>query len=166
MAPRPVFGIEKRINPDKVIEIIKTWCPWFDTSRESVIMVPYELTFDVMDLARMYNAEIVMRKVHKRSKYTFIKWTPQGGPHLEEDDGDDVELELTEKTDFDKVKEMIYEFVKQKKQCRIGDLKYYFDEKGIIVGENKIREFLRELHGEGKIRYFGIMIKLIEKDAT
>ena len=165
MVPRPVFGIEK-IDPDKVIEVIKTWCPWFDPARESIIMVPYDLVFAVMDLARMYNAEIVMRKAHKRSKYTFIKWTPQGGPHEELDDGDDVDLELTEKTDFDKVKEMIYEFVKQKKQCRVKDLKQHFDEKGIIVGQDKIRELLRQLHDEGKIRYSGIMIKLIEKDAT
>jgi len=164
MVPRPVFGSEK-IDPDKVIEIIKTWCPWFNISKESVLMVPYELVFDVMELARMYNAEIVMRKAHKRSKYTFIKWTPRG-LHEELDDGDDIELEITEKTDFDEVKEMIYEFVKQKKQCRVKDLKQHFNERGVIVGEDKIRELLRQLHDEGKIRYSGIMIKLIEKDAT
>jgi len=153
MVPRPVFGIEK-IDPDKVIEIIKTWCPWFDISKESVLMVPYELVFDVMELARMYNAEIVMRKAHKRSKYTFIKWTPQGGPH-EELEEDDEEVEITEKTDFDKVKEMIYEFVKQKKQCGVKDLKQHFNERGVIVGENKIRELLRELDDEGKIVFNG-----------
>ena len=71
MVPRPVFGSEK-IDPDKVIEIIKTWCPWFNISKESVLMVPYELVFDVMELARMYNAEIVMRKAHKRSKYCLL----------------------------------------------------------------------------------------------
>jgi len=153
MVPRPVFGIEK-IDPDKVIEIIKTWCPWFDISKESVLMVPYELVFDVMELARMYNAEIVMRKAHKRSKYTFIKWTPQG-LHEELDDGDDVELEITEKTEFDKVKEMIYEFVKQKKRCGVKDLKQHFNERGVIVGEDKIRELLRELDDEGKVTFDG-----------
>ena len=153
MAPRPVFGSEK-IDPDKVIEIIKTWCPWFNISKESVLMVPYELVFDVMELARMYNAEIVMRKAHKRSKYTFIKWTPQGGPH-EELEEDDEEVEITEKTDFDKVKEMIYEFVKQKKQCGVKDLKQHFNERGVIVGENKIRELLRELDDEGKVTFDG-----------
>jgi len=160
MVPRPVF--RKRIDPDKVIEIIKTWCPWFNPSRESVLMVPYDLVLDVVELARVYNAEIVMRKAHKRSKYTFIKWTPPG-PHLELDDGNDVELEITEKTDFDEVKEMIYAFVKQKKQCRVKDLKQHFNERDVIVGENKIRELLRELDDEGKVKFDGRIAMLKEE---
>jgi len=160
MVPRPVF--RKRIDADKVIEIIKAWCPWFNPSRESVIMVPYDLVFDVMELARIYNAEIVMRKAHKRSKYTFIKWTPRG-LHEELDDGNEVELEITEKTDFDEVKEMIYEFVKQKKQCRVKDLKQHFNERGVIVGENKIRELLRELDDEGKVTFDGRIAMLKEE---
>ena len=163
---RPIFKIETHIDPDEVIEKIRAWNPLFEVTKESTLMLPDELVFDVIDLARMYDVKIQIAKMRRRTRYFFALWSPQGQRENDEDDEGEEEVEITEKTDYDTIKDMIYELVKQKKQCRIGDLKQHFDEKGIIVGQDKIRELLRQLHDEGKIRYSGIMIKLIEKDAT
>jgi uncharacterized transporter YbjL len=96
----------------------------------------------------------------RRSKYTFVAWIPPK-PEEEEDDDEEIEIEIVEKQDRDTIKQMVYDFVKEKKECRVNDIKNFFSTKGITVSEDKIREILRELHSEKKILY-GDTIKLIE----
>jgi hypothetical protein len=146
-------------DEEELIRIIRMWYPLFELDKEEVIMIPDELVFEVKELARKYGVKIQMFKM-RRSKYTFVAWIP---PRKNEDDeeDEDEEIEIVEKEDHDMIKEMIYDFVKEKKECRVNDIKKFFSAKGIEVSKDKIREILRELHSEKKILY-GDMIKLIE----
>ena len=136
----------------ELIRIIRAWHPLFELEKEAYLMLPDELVFDVKDLARKHNVKIQILKMRRRTNYTFVAWIPRGADDDEEDDeGEDIEI--VEKEDYDVIKEMIYDFVKEKKQCKIDDIKNFFSRKGISIGEDKIREILRELHSEGRIIY-------------
>jgi hypothetical protein len=137
------------------------WYPLFELDKKAVIMIPDELVFDVKDLARKYGVKIQILKMRRRTKYTFVAWVPPKKEEEEEEDNEEIEVEVIEKEDHDTIKEMIYDFVKEKKECRVKDIKKFFSAKGIEVSEDKIREILRELHSEKKILY-GDTIKLIE----
>ena len=135
----------------ELIRIIRAWHPFFEIDKEAYIMIPDELVFDVKDLARKYGVKIQILKMRRRTKYTFVAWVPRNKTDEEEDEEEDVEI--VEKQDHDVIKEMIYNFVKERKQCKVDDIKNSFSRKGISIGEDKIREILRELHGEGRIIY-------------
>jgi hypothetical protein len=151
-------------DENELIEIIKKWYPLFELEKEAYIMLPDELIFDVKELARKYNVKIQILKM-RRSKYTFVAWIPPKKTTEDEEDEDEEEnIEIIEKQDDDTIKEMIYDFVKEKKQCKVGDIKNFFSTKGIDVGEDKIRKILRELHSEKKIKYANATIKVIEKE--
>ena len=137
------------------------WYPLFELDKKAVIMIPDELVFDVKDLARKYGVKIQILKMRRRTKYTFVAWVPPKKEEEEEEDNEEIEVEVIEKEDHDTIKEMIYDFVKEKKECRVKDIKKFFSAKGIEVSEDKIREILRELHSEKKILYRDT-IKLIE----
>jgi hypothetical protein len=137
-------------DENELIKIIRAWYPLFEIDKEAPIMIPDELVFDVKDLARKYGVKIQIFKM-RRSKYTFVAWIP---PKTEEEEDDEnIELEVIEKEDHDTIKEMIYDFIKEKKQCKVEDIKNYFSKKGIEVSGDKIRQILRELHSEKKINY-------------
>jgi hypothetical protein len=90
----------------------------------------------------------------RRSKYTFVAWIPPKKEEEEdEEDDEDIEVEVIEKQDRDVIKEMIYNFVKEKKECKVDDIKNFFSTKGIEISGDKIRQILRELHSEKKINY-------------
>jgi len=146
-------------DEEELIRIIRAWYPLFELDKKAVIMIPDELVFDVKDLARKYGVKIQILKMRK-SKYTFVAWIPPKKEE-EEDDDEETEVEVIEKQDRDTIKEMIYDFIKQKKECRVNDIKNFFSTKGIEVSGDKIREILRELHSEKKILYRDT-IKLIE----
>ena len=135
----------------ELIRIIRAWHPFFEIDKEAYLMLPDELIFDVKDLARKYGVKIQILKMRRRTKYTFVAWVPRNKTDEEEDEEEDVEI--VEKQDHDVIKEMIYNFVKERKQCKVDDIKNSFSRKGISIGEDKIREILRELHGEGRIIY-------------
>jgi len=116
-------------------------------------MIPDELVFDVKDLARKYGVKIQILKMRRRTKYTFVAWVPPKKEEEEEEDEEDIEVEVIEKEDRDAIKEMIYDFIKQKKQCKVKDIKKFFSAKGIEISGDKIRQILRELYGEKKINY-------------
>ena len=150
-------------DENELISIIRTWYPLFELDKEAHMMLPDELIFDVKDLARKYGVKIQILKM-RRSKYTFVAWIPRNkteDEEEEEDDDEETEVEVIEKQDRDTIKEMIYDFIKQKKECRVNDIKNFFSTKGIEVSGDKIREILRELHSEKKILYRDT-IKLIE----
>ena len=147
-------------DENELIKIIRAWYPLFEIDKEASIMIPDELVFDVKELARKYNVKIQIFKM-RRSKYTFVAWVPPKKEEEEEEDEEDIEVEVIEKEDRDVIKQMIYDFIKQKKQCKVKDIKKFFSDKKMDVGEDKIRQILRELHGEKKILY-GDTIKLIE----
>ena len=88
--------------------------------------------------------------MRRRTKYTFVAWVPG---NKTEDEEDDEDIEIVQKQDDDTIKQMIYEFVKEKKECKVKDIKKYFATKGIIIGDDKIRQFLRQLHAEKKVKY-------------
>ena len=135
----------------ELIKIIKAWHPLFELEKEAYLMLPDELVFDVKELARKHDVKIQILKM-RRSKYMFVAWVPRGGDDSEEDDeGEDVEI--IEKEDYDTIKQMVYDFVKEKKKCKVDDIRKFFSTKGISVGEDKIREILRQLHGEGRLKY-------------
>jgi hypothetical protein len=136
------------------------WYPLFELDKKAVIMIPDELVFDVKDLARKYGVKIQILKMRRRTKYTFVAWVPPKKEE-EEDDDENIEVEVIEKQDRDVIKQMIYDFIKEKKECRVKDIKKFFSDKKMDVGEDKIRQILRELHGEKKILYRDT-IKLIE----
>jgi len=136
----------------ELIRIIKAWHPLFELEKEAYLMLPDELIFDIKELARKHNVKIQILKMRRRTRYTFVAWVPRNKTDEEEDEeGEDIEI--VEKQDHDVIKEMIYNFVKQRKQCKVDDIKNFFSRKGISVGEDKIREILRELHGEGRLKY-------------
>ena len=147
-------------DEEELIKIIRAWYPLFEIDKEASIMIPDELVFDVKELAHKYGVKIQILKM-RRSKYTFVAWVPPKKEDEEEDDDEETEVEVIEKQDRDTIKEMIYDFIKQKKECRVNDIKNFFSTKGIEVSGDKIREILRELHGEKKILYRDT-IKLIE----
>ena len=134
----------------ELIKIIRAWHPFFEIDKEAYIMLPDELIFDVRDLARKHNVKIQILKMRRRTKYTFVAWVP---PKKDEEEEEDEDIEIVQKQDDDVIKEMIYDFVEQKKQCKVEDIKNYFSKKGIDIGEDKIRQFLRELHAEKKVKY-------------
>ena len=136
-------------DENELINIIKTWYPLFELDKEAHMMLPDELIFDVRDLARKYGVKIQILKM-RRSKYTFVAWVPPKKEEEEEDD-EETEVEVIEKQDHDTIKEMIYDFIKQKKECRVNDIKKFFSTKGIEISGDKIREILRELLSEKKI---------------
>jgi len=138
-------------DENELIKIIRAWYPLFEIDKEASIMIPDELIFDVKDLARKYGVKIQILKM-RRSKYTFVAWVPPKKEEKEDDD-EETEVEVIEKQDRDTIKEMIYDFIKQKKQCKVEDIKNYFSTKGIEVSGDKIRQILRELHSEKKINY-------------
>jgi putative aminopeptidase FrvX len=138
-------------NENELIKIIKAWYPLFEVEKEAYMMLPDELVFDVKELARKHNVKIQILKMRRRTNYTFVAWIPRGANDDEEDDEEDIEI--VEKEDYDTIKQMIYDFVKEKKQCRVDDIKKFFSTKGISVGEDKIREILRQLHAEKKVKY-------------
>jgi hypothetical protein len=137
-------------DENELIKIIRAWYPLFEIDKEASIMIPDELVFDVKELARKYGVKIQILKM-RRSKYTFVAWIPPK-PEEEEDD-ENIEVEVIEKQDRDVIKQMIYDFVKEKKQCKVYDIKNYFSAKGIEISGDKIRQILRELHSEKKINY-------------
>ncbi|ACP35843.1 hypothetical protein LS215_1847 [Sulfolobus islandicus L.S.2.15] len=147
------------IDEKELIRKIRAWYPLFEIDKEATLMLPDELVFDVRDLARKYNVKIQILKM-RRSRYTFVLWVPQKIEEKDEDD-DNEEIELVEKVDYDVLKNMIYEFVKEKKQCRVKDIKKFFSTKGMDISGDAIRRALRELHSEKKILY-GDTIKIIE----
>ena len=136
----------------ELIRIIRAWHPFFEIEKEAYLMLPDELIFDVKELARKHNVKIQVLKMRRRTNYTFVAWVPRGADDDEEDDeGEDIEI--VEKEDYNTIKQMIYDFVKEKKKCKVDDIKNSFSRKGISIGEDKIREVLRELHSEGRINY-------------
>ena len=136
----------------ELIRIIRAWHPFFEIDKEAYLMLPDELIFDVKDLARKHNVKIQILKMRRRTNYTFVAWIPRGADDDEEDDeGEDVEI--VEKEDYDTIKQMVYDFVKEKKKCKVDDIRKFFSRKGISVGEDKIREILRQLHAEKKVKY-------------
>jgi len=142
------------VNRDEkeLIRIIRAWHPLFELEKEAYLMLPDELVFDVKDLARKHNVKIQILKMRRRTNYTFVAWIPRGADDDEEDDeGEDIEI--VEKEDYDTIKQMVYDFVKQKKKCKVDDIRKFFSTKGISVGEDKIREILRQLHAEKKVKY-------------
>jgi len=138
-------------DENELINIIKTWYPLFELDKEAHMMLPDDLVMDVNELARKYNVKIQILKM-RRSKYTFVAWVPPK-PEEEEDDDEEIEIEIVEKQDRDTIKEMIYDFVKEKKECKVYDIKNFFSAKGIEISDVKIREILRELYSEKKINY-------------
>ena len=138
-------------DENELIKIIKAWYPLFELEKEAYVMLPDELVFDVKELARKHNVKIQILKMRRRTKYTFVAWIPPNKTEDEEDEED--EIEIVEKEDHAVIKEMICNFVKQKKQCKVEDIKNFFSTKGIDIGENKIREILSELRSEKKINY-------------
>ena len=138
-------------DENELIKIIRAWHPFFELEKEAYLMLPDELIFDVRELARKHNAKIQILKMRRRTRYTFVAWVPRNKTDEEEEEEEDVEI--IEKEDYDVIKERIYNFVKQKKKCKVDDIKNFFSSKGISIGEDKIREVLRELHSEGRIIY-------------
>ena len=135
----------------ELIKIIKAWHPLFELEKEAYLMLPDELIFDVKDLARKYGVKIQILKMRRRTRYTFVAWVPPKSEDEEEEE--EEEIVIVEKEEHDVIKEMIFDFVKQRKQCKVDDIKNFFSTKGISVGEDKIREILRELHAEKKVKY-------------
>jgi len=135
----------------ELIRIIKAWYPLFEIDKEAYMMLPDEIILDVRDLARKYDVKIKILKMRRRTNYTFVAWVPRKTDDDEEDDDEDVDI--VEKEDDNVIKEMIYEFVKEKKRCKVKDIVNYFSSKGMYVSDDKIREFLRELDEEGKLKY-------------
>lgn len=135
----------------ELIEIIKAWYPFFEIEKEAYMMLPDEIILDVKDLAHKYNVKIKILKMRRRTNYTFVAWVPRKTDDDEEDDDEDVEI--VEKEDDNVIKQMIYEFVKEKKRCKVKDIVNYFSSKGMHVSDDKVREFLRELEEEGKLKY-------------
>jgi len=136
----------------ELIKIIRAWHPFFELEKEAYLMLPDELIFDVKELARKHNVKIQILKMRRRTNYTFVAWVPRGADDDEEDDeGEDIEI--VEKEDYDTIKQMVYEFVKEKKKCKVDDIRKFFSTKGISVGEDKVREILRQLHAEKRLKY-------------
>jgi len=135
----------------ELIKIIRAWHPLFELEKEAYLMLPDELVFDVKELARKHNVKIQILKMRRRTRYTFVAWVPRNKTDEEEEEEEDVEI--VEKEDYDTIKQMIYDFVKEKKKCKVDDIKNSFSRKGISIGEDKIREILRQLHSEGRIIY-------------
>jgi len=135
----------------ELIRIIRAWHPLFELEKEAYLMLPDELIFDVKELARKHDVKIQILKM-RRSKYMFVAWVPPKSEDEEEEE-DEEEIEIVEKQDHDVIKEMIYDFIKERKQCKVDDIKKFFSTKGISVGEDKIREILRLLHAEKKVKY-------------
>ena len=136
----------------ELIRIIRAWHPFFELEKEAYLMLPDELIFDVKELARKHNVKIQILKMRRRTNYTFVAWIPRGADDDEEDEeGEDVEI--VEKEDYDTIKQTVYEFVKEKKKCKVDDIRKFFSTKGISVGEDKVREILRQLHAEKKVKY-------------
>ena len=136
----------------ELIRIIRAWHPFFEIEKEAYIMIPDELVFDVKDLARKYGVKIQILKMRRRTRYMFVAWAPRK-KNEEEDEEDEEEIEIIEKEDYDTIKQMIYDFVKEKKTCKVDDIRKFFSTKGISVGEDKVREILRQLHAEKKVKY-------------
>jgi len=135
----------------ELIKIINAWHPFFELEKEAYLMLPDELIFDVKELARRHNVKIQILKMRRRTRYTFVAWVPPKSE--DEDEEEEEEIVIVEKEEHDVIKEMIFDFVKQRKQCKVDDIKNFFSTKGISVGEDKIREILRELHAEKKVKY-------------
>ena len=148
-------------DEEELIRIIRAWYPLFEIDKKAVIMIPDELIMDVNELARKYGVKIQILKMRRRTKYTFVAWVPPKKDEEEDEEDEEIEIEIVERQDRDVIKEMIYNFIKEKKQCKVKDIKKFFSDKKMDVGEDKIRQILRELHGEKKILY-GDTIKLIE----
>ena len=140
-------------DENELIKIIKAWYPLFELEKEAYVMLPDELVFDVKELARKHNVKIQILKMRRRTRYTFFAWIPPNKTEDEEDEDDEEEIEIVEKEDHAVIKEMICNFVKQKKQCKVEDIKNFFSTKGINIGYDKIREILSELRSEKKINY-------------
>jgi len=134
-----------------LIKIIRAWYPLFEIEKEAYLMLPDELVFDVKELARKYGVKIQILKMRRRTNYTFVAWVPRNKTDDEENDEGDIEI--IEKEDYDTIKQMIYDFVKEKKECKVEDIKNFFVTNGIDIGSDKIREILRRLHSEKKINY-------------
>ena len=140
-----------KLDEKELIRIIRAWHPFFEIDKEAYIMIPDELVFDVKDLARKYGVKIQILKMRRRTRYTFVAWVPRNKTDEEEEEEEDVEI--VEKEDYDTIKQTVYEFVKEKKKCKVDDIRKFFSTKGISVGEDKIREILRQLHAEKKVKY-------------
>ena len=138
-------------DENELIKIIKAWYPLFELEKEAYVMLPDELVFDVKELARKHNVKIQILKMRRRTRYTFFAWIPPNKTEDEEDEEDEEEIEIVEKEDHAVIKEMICNFVKQKKQCKVEDIKNFFSTKGISIGKDKIREILRELREEDEL---------------
>lgn len=135
----------------ELIRIIKAWYPLFEIDKEAYMMLPDEIILDVKDLARKHDVKIKILKMRRRTNYTFVAWVPRKIDDDEEDDEEDVEI--VEKEDDNVIKEMVYEFVKEKKRCKVKDIVNYFSSKGMYVSDDKVREKIRELEKEGKLKY-------------
>jgi hypothetical protein len=141
-----------------LIKIIRAWYPLFEIEKEAYLMLPDELVFDVKELARKYGVKIQILKMRRRTNYTFVAWVPRNKTDDEENDEGDIEI--IEKEDYDTIKQMIYDFVKEKKECKVEDIKNFFVTNGIDIGSDKIREILRRLHSEKKINYSAKWVSL------
>jgi len=130
----------------------------FEIEKEAYLMLPDELVFDVKELARKYGVKIQILKMRRRTNYTFVAWVPRNKTDDEENDEGDIEI--IEKEDYDTIKQMIYDFVKEKKECKVEDIKNFFVTNGIDIGSDKIREILRRLHSEKKINYSAKWVSL------
>jgi len=102
-----------------LIRIIRAWYPLFEIEKEAYLMFPDELVFDVKELARKYGVKIQILKMRRRTNYTFVAWVPRNKTDDEENDEGDIEI--IEKEDYDTIKQMIYDFVKEKKECKVEE---------------------------------------------
>jgi hypothetical protein len=134
----------------ELIKIIKAWYPLFELDKEAYMLLPDEIVLDVKDLARKYSVKIQILKMRRRTRYTFVAWVPKTN---DEEENDEEDIEIVQKQDDDMIKEIIYDFIREKKQCKVEDIKNFISTKGINTGKDKIREILRQLHSEGKINY-------------
>jgi hypothetical protein len=134
----------------ELIEMIRAWYPLFEIDKEAYMMLPDELILDVKELARKYNVKIKILKMRRRTNYTFVAWVPR---KTDDDEEDNIDIEIAEKEDDGVIKQMIYDFVKEKKECKTKDIVSYLQSKGIQISDNKVREFLHDLEEEGKLKY-------------
>jgi hypothetical protein len=145
-------------DENELIKIIKSWYPFFELDKEAYMLLPDEIIWDVKDLAHKYNVKIQILKMRRRTRYTFVAWIPRNKTNDEENDEEDIEF--VEKEDDNMIKQMVYDFVKEKKECKVKDIKNFFVTKGIVIGDDKIRGILRQLYSEGKINYSARRISL------
>ena len=141
------------VDPEEVISKIRAWNPLFDVARENYIMLPDEFIFDVKELARVYNVRIRILKIRKKSRFFFLAWIPR---HIKTREDVGEEIYVNTEVDYNKIKDMIYEYVKQKRECKVEELKKFFVKQGINVTETELRVLLSQLQYEKKLWFSGM----------